>query len=166
VAAETTWHNVGLPYRFDSDVSIAAAVTIEPGTTLEPTGLVWLETTPAASLTALGTAQAPIRWTSSEATPAPGDWGCIDFTQEKTSRLEFNVLEYGGNCSYGGHQQAILIEAGASATLKNLSFNSLPDLAIQEAFGCPAASDLTQWCAFQYQSVKDPVFCNQSLACQ
>ena len=166
VEHEVTWHNVDLPYRFDSDVDIWSALTIEPGTTLAPTGMIWVTAHPAAVITALGTAEAPIRWTSVEPTPAPGDWGCIDFTQEKTSRFEFNEFEYGGSCSYGGHQQVLLVEVGASVAFRDLSFSHLPDVAILKAFGCPSDSELTEWCGFHYEAVKDPVYCDLSLACK
>jgi hypothetical protein len=160
VHTNVTWHNVGVPYRFDTGVYIGAAVTVEPGTVFELTEGVVVQGTQAA-LNAVGTAEAPIRWTSSEATPAAADWGCLDFSNNKGANLAYNEFEYGGGCSYGDRQQVLLVEADGAATFKNLSFSHLPDAAIQKAFSCPAASELTQWCGFQYSDVKDTVVCGE-----
>jgi hypothetical protein len=84
-----------------------------------------------------------------------GHWGCIDFSNNKGANLTYNEFEYGGCCSSGDRQQV----ADGAATFKNLSFSHLPDAAIQKAFNCPAASELTQWFGFQYSDVKDTVVC-------
>lgn len=121
-----TLHQRGVPYRVGSDTAAgqlrvtpppsAAAgtqvtLTIEPGVTMRfkkgaslnievATG-----TTPArAALVAAGTAEAPIVFTSAEATPAPGDWLGIWFglVPLAANRIDHARVEYAGGLSQSG----------------------------------------------------------------
>jgi len=121
VSTDQTWAALGVPYVIESPVGVSADVgsahlTLAAGTTLkfeEDTGLVVGEL---GGLTAVGTASAPVTFTSAKATPAPGDWDEIDFysgSNDGQNQLEHVVLEYGGGAGYG----LVWVESGASVAI-------------------------------------------------
>ncbi len=82
-------------------------LTIDPGTTIKFHDGGRITVTGANSaLTAVGTANDPITFTSISNTPSPGNWDYINFesTASGTSSLQYCIIEYGGGyaSSYGG----------------------------------------------------------------
>ena len=121
VSTDQTWGALGVPYVIESSVDVTAEVgsahlTLAAGVTLrfeEDTGLVVGEL---GGLTAVGTASAPVTFTSAKATPAPGDWDELEFysgSSDDQNQLENVVLEYGGSSGYG----LVWIEGGASVAI-------------------------------------------------
>jgi len=93
------WENVGLPYVLMGDIRIAtdAALTIEPGLVIRFAQHAGLSAR--GTLTAVGTAAAPILFTGT--TQQPGWWENLTVeglagAQNTTSRLEYVTIEYGG----------------------------------------------------------------------
>jgi len=114
-----TWKNQSLPFIISGNVTVrywdddneTATLTIEPATEIRfdpETGLYvgWYGRWGGGhgrhygALSATGTPEDPITFTSNADTPAPGDWRGIYFrdeTNNTASRLEHTLIEYGGN---------------------------------------------------------------------
>lgn len=98
---DTTWDGEVL---VDGILTVAAGATLEirPGTTVRFTrldsngdGVGEHEMFIQGVLLALGTAAAPVRFTSAEKAPAPGDWGALNMmASEADNRLAHCVVEY------------------------------------------------------------------------
>jgi hypothetical protein len=118
ITADTTI-NGNIPLYLESSVNIldpganpnplGVTVTVQPGAELRfkpgadlrmifggrgnaPNNLV-------GRLIALGTAPAPIRFTSAADVPAPGDWAGIQLATSDNSQMAFNIIEYAGGFS-------------------------------------------------------------------
>ncbi len=98
ITEDTTWTLAGSPYIVTSDITvgnpsyIGATLTIEPGVEVrfEPgTGLFIGDDTGYGALSAQGTEESPIIFTSNAASPSPGDWKgiLIDGTNQWGSNL-------------------------------------------------------------------------------
>ena len=112
VTSDTTWVNNGVPYIVTSDVTVRSAgaggatvtLTIEPGVEVRfafGTGLIVSSNSnyPGA-LSAQGTESGPVVFTSNSATPAPGAWKGIyfsNYTNDGQTILEHCIVEYGGS---------------------------------------------------------------------
>jgi hypothetical protein len=105
----TTWDKTASPYTITGDLLIPAGVrlTVKPGVKvlMGPNASLVIE----GEITALGSADDPILFTSSAQNPSSGDWGNLRFVTADTtlsydeagnyikgSRLEYCVIEYGG----------------------------------------------------------------------
>ncbi len=119
----------------DGILTIPAGVTLEirPGTEVRFTrrdtngdGIGENEMFIQGVLKVLGTAEQPVRFTSAEADPIPGDWGAINMmVTEEANLLEHCLVEYG----YRGFHAHF-----ASASLKNSVFTrNLRGLQFQES---------------------------------
>ena len=108
ITTSTTWFYNQQPYIATSTVTVSnnATLTIEPGVQVKfnaSTGLV-LGSGTAGILNAVGTALAPITFTSNSATPAPGDWSGLRFDQTTSSSIcDRCVIEYGGADIYNAN---------------------------------------------------------------
>jgi hypothetical protein len=105
-----TVHDRGVPYLFGEDGNAgrftvgldtgpAGTLTIEPGVTMQfrPRNVLEVEAT--GTLIARGTAAAPIEFTSSEESPAAGDWTGIQFLSvpSATSVIDHATVMYAGD---------------------------------------------------------------------
>ncbi len=109
VTTTQTWRNQGVPFiviTSDMTVSNSAVLTLEAGLELRfSTGLglvVGLAGQGAGSgtLSAVGTAAAPVTFTSAQPTRAPGDWKGVRFANtafNDAAILDYVVVEYGGS---------------------------------------------------------------------
>ena len=139
ITSDTTWGLAGSPYIVTGDITVrhssathyniqtTAVLTIEPGVVVRfeaGTGL-YIGLNNAGSsiydyygaLSAQGTADLPVVFTSNAPAPAPGDWKGIyfsNFTHDSSSMIEHVIVEYGGN----SHNANIYCES-ASPTIKN-----------------------------------------------
>ena len=133
VTTNTTWSNNGIPYivlgsvtvRYANSRSSLATLTIEPGVEVRfntETGL-YIGYPDSnyyyyrGALSAQGTAEAPIVFTSNASEPAPGDWIGIkfrDYTDDSLTQLEYCVVEFGGHA-----QNANLYFHNTSPRIKN-----------------------------------------------
>ena len=110
VTCDQTWASVDVPYCILNDVTVDAGATlaIAPGVVVEmayqSTDLVVNGT-----LNAVGTAGAPIVFTSDRTTP--GDWGAIHLHNAAT--LDYVVVEYGGYYSYYYNHTAVYVSGNA-----------------------------------------------------
>ncbi len=99
---DTVWEGEVL---IDGILTVAPGVTLEirPGTTVRFTpfdsngdGIGEHEIFIQGTLRALGSADAPIRFTSAAPNPAPGDWGALNMmASEEDNQLEHCIVEYG-----------------------------------------------------------------------
>jgi len=134
ISESTTMHARGVPYRIgiastfgdvrverQPGVSGVSTLTIEPGTTLrfKRGGRLMIQTfvgdSPATgALVAVGTAEAPIVFTSAEETPAPGDWLGIWFglVPDPGNRIQHARIEYAGALSGSGSGACSLPDGG------------------------------------------------------
>jgi hypothetical protein len=95
------WSPSGNPHIVDADVAFrnGARLTIEPGCIVKFDNFaLYIGTQGDAGLTAVGTASAPILFTSNQASPAPGDWTGILFGADVLTgtRLNYCTIEYAG----------------------------------------------------------------------
>lgn len=139
-----TWTKQAVPWRINGHMQIGSEdneVTIEPGTTiqLDSESLeVFM-----ANLIAVGTAAEPITFTSAQASPAAGDWGCIYFSASVgTPRFENVVFEYGGSgagCTGANHKTALIVPGAAKVT--GNTFKDMAGRAIRTTDPCPTGAD-------------------------
>ena len=113
IITDATWTN-DIIYQVSDNITIegndgpdgVTTLTIEPGTRLTFDTAKYLRvgdgSGPLSALVAQGTEANPIVFTSSQATPSPGDWGYIQFsnnTHDASTILEHCIIEYGGQGS-------------------------------------------------------------------
>jgi parallel beta-helix repeat protein len=103
VTAATTWYAMGLPYIVEGGnvaVNGATTLTIQPGVIVRFNGGYYLDVN--GTLSAVGTALAPILFTSNAATPSPGDWGGLFLHDASAaSTLSYATVEYAGTLWWG-----------------------------------------------------------------
>src|SRR6476646_7297112 len=110
ITANTTWTTTGSPYTVTGTVTvnttktltIQAGVTVKfnTGTSLVVNGI----------LSAVGTSTKKIIFTSSAATPAPGNWAHIDLNSNDAtaSQLTWATVSYGGSGGSGSQEVLLL----------------------------------------------------------
>ncbi len=98
IIVDTTWTLSGSPYLVVGDVTIDPDITltIDPGVQVRFDGNYALYVR--GTLIAEGLPGQEILFTSNQPTPAPGDWGVLDFRSgSQYSHLQYATIEYGGN---------------------------------------------------------------------
>ncbi len=105
VTTPQTWRRLDVPYRMVDGTSytLDAPLTIEPGTTLKFASAASLYVSQAGSLTAVGTATAPITFTGEQ--PTAGYWRGIQWVYSNSTKneLQHAVVEYGGAVADSGN---------------------------------------------------------------
>ena len=140
VTGTSTWNQVGIPYFVDYygvSIDSGASLTISPGVVVKFqkgavccwTQTAYLRVNGGGSLTANGTAQQPITFTSylddaaggdtngdgAGSTPAQGDWSGIRFEPSSMGAVSYAVIRYGGgNAGNGPGYAALDIGTGAA----------------------------------------------------
>jgi len=117
------WTDHGAPYRLEGDVTVpaTATLTVRAPATLETAYGLYV----GGALTMSGTATSPISLTTSNASPAPGQWGGIAFRPGSTGMLDHVHLSYAGGTLYTSDNttayqaQAGIVVDGASPTVSN-----------------------------------------------
>jgi hypothetical protein len=107
IDADTTW-TADSCYVLSTIVFVnGATLTIEPGTEIRGLNGSALVIEKDSMLNAAGTADAPIVFTSNEATPAPGDWGGIVLLGSATANIGVGMAEgFPVPPTYGGDDDA------------------------------------------------------------
>jgi hypothetical protein len=106
VTVGQTWSVLGVPYRVTVRTFVEAALTIEAGTVLEFAQDVSLIVSNSGSLTAVGTAQAPILFRGGEA--LSGYWKGLEFGTATASNVLDNVqLSHAGSEAWFGGSNSI-----------------------------------------------------------
>jgi len=115
IISDTTWSLTYSPYIVVENVEVwqGVTLTIEPGVTVKFNS--WKKLQVNGELVARGTASKLITFTSNQATPAPGDWGNIEFTSTAItttmdaegnyvsgSVLQYCVVRYAGHANARG----------------------------------------------------------------
>jgi flagellar hook assembly protein FlgD len=152
IVSDLTWHASALPYVITGGVNVSGTqpvLTIEAGTVVKfATGMELVIGYPSAgSLIAVGTAAAPILFTSTGAT-TPGSWGDIVLLSTSGSTISYATVEYAGSASQsrGGvslERDAVVAfdhvtlrhNAVAGLTLKSTSRATLTDCTITDNAG-------------------------------
>jgi hypothetical protein len=128
------WRDFGVSYLLLGSLSLFAHVAIDPGVVIQMANQGALSVLGGGVLEAVGTKEKPVRFTSSKAPAAPGDWSvvAINAADDDASRLEHVILEYGG---YGKH--TLDITPGATVALSNVTVthNTDADCAVNYALG-------------------------------
>ncbi|MES2644165.1 MAG: MopE-related protein [Myxococcota bacterium] len=126
VASTTTWQELGLPWKVGGNILVqgtaSPTLTIEPGSRLEfevNTRLTTGAWEPG-KLYAIGTASAPIVFTSADTVPAIGDWDGLVLHSYDTGTLLQNVeVSYGGGSDgnvyiYGNGPRVAIVDSVVS----------------------------------------------------
>jgi hypothetical protein len=123
ISSSETWGVENSPVTITGNVLLesGATLTIDPGVTVKFGSGTSLQIK--GELIARGTSGSPIVFTSSQSTPAKGDWGAIDFFDETTdavfdgngdyasgSIIKYSQVKYGGG---GGKTAAIVTTIAA-----------------------------------------------------
>ena len=113
-SGELTFKDVGIPYFINGRTDVYARndysirINVEPGVEMRFSNGSLLSFRPGNAyqpklyepeLKAIGTAEKPIKFTSNEANPAPGDWDGIQFQffqNNANSEMDYCIVEYGG----------------------------------------------------------------------
>jgi len=116
----------------DGILTVAAGATLEirPGTQVRFTrfdsnkdGIGEHEIFSQGTILALGTAEQPVRFTSAEADPQPGDWGAVNMmVSEEESRLEHCIVEYGYRGFHAHFSQAHLRDSTFQRNMRGAQF--------------------------------------------
>lgn len=100
VSTPQTWPTLGVSYQIPSDVTFGADVALSAGSTLVFKPTVGLTVSSTGSISAAGTAAAPIVFTCTPA--AAGCWHglYLNSTTSVLNQLSYVTISYGGNSSY------------------------------------------------------------------
>jgi hypothetical protein len=114
ITEDTTLSETAAPYTVDGEITVFAALIIEPGVEVHFTEGSRLIVAEGGSVTAVGTEEAMIRMVGVEETA--GYWNGIEFQSDSEANL-FDYVEVG----YGGGEDLnnILLSAGSSASITN-----------------------------------------------
>lgn len=123
IISNTTWDLAHSPYIVVASIEVweGVTLTIKPGVTVRFNSAKKMQVN--GSLIARGTEGQPITFTSNQLSPAPGDWGSIEFTNTAVtttmdaegnyisgSILQYCIVEYGGaNAESAIHVYSLLI---------------------------------------------------------
>lgn len=142
ITENTTWTLAGSPYRlfFDGQkrptVAAGIALTIEPGVKIIPQGSGATAMEIQGVLNAVGTAVAPIIFTSiadaddsASTTPQKGDWLNIAFTQGSQVNLDYVEFRYGGQGNTLPLREMVDI-AGATVNINHSKFENSQNTAL------------------------------------
>lgn len=145
-----TWLALNVPYEFNDRTFIvgSAEVTIDPGVRLyfgESNGI---RVSDDASLSAVGTEDAPILFTGSSSFPNPGDWAGLHFSSNNPANtLEHSHVEYAGgradNLMGTRTNAAVRVSNGGYLNLRNsrIAFSSEAGLKLDDDFTTLEPSD-------------------------
>jgi hypothetical protein len=122
IRSTVAWEDLGVPYVMETGVLDIAAetgsaqLTLTEGVELRmaPGGRITVGTD--GGLRTRGTSVNPVVITSSEPSPAPGDWAYIEFLAESadsSNELEHTEVRYAGGAGYG----SLWIDSGASVAV-------------------------------------------------
>ena len=96
-----TWNALSVPYLVTQRVDVVRDLVVAPGTTIEFAMGAYFAISERGSLSAVGTADAPIVFTGAEA--VPGFWRGLEFaTMSADNQLEQCRVEYGGGEAWSG----------------------------------------------------------------
>ena len=135
ISSDTTWTLSGSPYIITGDVLVDANVvlTIESGVVVKFNGGTNLLID--GTLVVNGDETHPITFTSNAATPAPNDWGTINFRSSGTgSILKWTSISYASD--------GVTVTSG-SPTIENCSINNSQRYGIYVSAGSPTIIDST-----------------------
>jgi hypothetical protein len=161
-----TWLAQPVPFSIVGQLNVddLAEVTIAAGTELRFNGRSFEVFN--ANLIVAGTEADPVLFTSSQATPQAGDWGCLTFSSVMgTPRFDHAIFEYAGNgagCSGAGYTTALNVPE--SAVVTNSTFRQIAGTAIRTNGNCNTAG----WCSNVFETVETgPLECGSDppLAC-
>jgi hypothetical protein len=104
LSAAATWRALAVPYAVTKETRIEAALTIEAGTQLTFFQDAWLHVRDEGSLTAIGSAEAPIVFSSPAGEAVPGYWKGLGISTASTAnKLDHVTIRNAGSKSwYGG----------------------------------------------------------------
>ena len=123
ISSDTTWIAADSPYIVTGNILVEEGVTltIEPGVVVKFDGNYYILVE--GTLSAVGTTNNMITFTSNKAIPAPGDWGLIYFSDSSDDInciLKYCIIKYGGGSSVGADATKAGIEVRMSSpTLSN-----------------------------------------------
>ncbi len=137
ITVNTVWNANGSPYVIKTNVVVRDGVTltINKGVEVEFTGYYYLECAATGRIVAQGTADEPINFTSSSATPVAGDWahittgsgGTLDHCNIMHASVAVYVNNAGtvSNCYIRGTTTGIIIES-SGATVEDTNIWGVP----------------------------------------
>lgn len=121
-----TWRKQSVPYIFNNIARVETNLTIQPGTILKfnAEGYISFGFYATNTVTAIGTANEPIVFTSSNLTPAAGAWNGVEVYQNTTSNsiFEYCDFNYGAKHTYD-FSAGLYINELSGLTVKNCNFN-------------------------------------------
>lgn len=138
ITTDTTWSVAGSPYIIQKatlEIKLGSTLTIEPGVEVRFGGSGYrMETTPGASIVAVGTEGDRILFTSNAGTPAVSDWNTVSVFDSPASSFVYCDFEYAATglylkgssdplvrrCTFGDCQIGIWCE-GAVSTIESCS---------------------------------------------
>ncbi|MCC6325037.1 MAG: hypothetical protein IT420_05260, partial [Candidatus Brocadia sp.] len=106
ITGNETWYAADNPHIVTDSVGVdyGGTLTVEPGSLVkfDAGKELFVGYHGTGTLNAIGTSGNPITFTSSAASPAPGDWGRIVFYNgtDGSTILDYCTVEYGGNNIY------------------------------------------------------------------
>jgi hypothetical protein len=128
ISTPQTWPTLDVPYQIVSDITFGADIVLSPGNTLVFKPTVGLTVSSAGSISAVGTAAAPIVFTC-----APAAAGCwhglyLNSTISVLNQLSYVTISYGGSSSYysSSYPEANITLVNSKLTLTNstISYSS------------------------------------------
>lgn len=144
--ATGTWNNAGIPI-FPQGNIVTANLNVGPGVTivLNQKNAIF---DPGGFLNFNGTQSQPITITSANATPAPGDWGRVEYDGGSSGSMSFTNLSFAGapilesGCGSCVYSTDILV-AGGSPTIGNVNVTNGLGNGVEVAASDPTITALT-----------------------
>lgn len=122
--ANLTWKRQSVPYIFDGGITVETNLTIEPGTILSfnAGGRIDFGYTANTTLTAIGTLNYPIIFTSSNTSPSAGAWSGLFMYNHTSPNTIFDYCTF----EYAGYNQdaCLYISQTSGITVKNSTFRN------------------------------------------
>jgi hypothetical protein len=124
VTTAQTWQALGVPFEIKDRMFIAAALTLEPGAVLRFQADTSMILRPGGTISAVGTADAPITFTGAE--DLPGFWKGLQITTASAAnRFDHVIFENGGSQAWTGAPDSramVYLEGNSKAVFTNSTF--------------------------------------------
>lgn len=155
VSTAQTWVDVGVPLEVQDRMFVEAPLTIDPGAELTFRADVSMIVRNGGSLTAQGTADAPISFSSTE--NLPGFWKGIQIQTVSTDNVFDRVtFENGGSEAWTGGADSramVYLDAGSKAVFTNSTFRGSGHYALW----VPAGGDITGFTGNVFEANARPI---------
>lgn len=120
ITSPATWDG---KYLIKESITIDTNITVAKCSVIKVANDATITISDNGSIKSIGTSDCPVKFTSSKATPAKGDWFGFDIYNSSSADSEFvyTIIEYAGNSTYG----AVWVQENGHVKLNNTTFSNI-----------------------------------------